>query len=166
MVADLIERMDRWLAANRSEYYAQLQRGVSDNTLDDFENRFGLKMPEAFRLLYQWRNGQRADRFDSFQDNRMFASLEDIVETKEMLDAMIGADFDDPTWWRRGWVPFLANGAGDHLCVDLTAENGGRPGQIITFWHDWEDRSVKYDSFAAWLEALVESMEDGTLELA
>ena len=83
-----------------------------------------------------------------------------------MLDGMIGYDFDDPKWWRRGWIPFLANGGGDHLCVDLTAEDGGKPGQLIAFWHDDETRDVEFPSLAAWLRDLVESMENGTLELA
>ncbi|MEZ6035584.1 MAG: SMI1/KNR4 family protein [Planctomycetaceae bacterium] len=96
----------------------------------------------------------------------MFASLNDVSETKDMLDGMIGYDFEDPKWWRRGWVPFLANGSGDHLCVDLAAEDGGNPGQLIAFWHDDEERDIEYPSLADWLRELVESMENGTLELA
>jgi uncharacterized protein (TIGR02996 family) len=162
----LLARMDRWLAANRPDYYACLQPGVSARALNEFEERFGLTLPRSFRGLYRWRNGQPRDCFESLQDNRMFSSLEDIAETKEMLDGMIGNDFEDPEWWRRSWVPFLANGGGDHLCLDLAAEDGGEPGQLIAFWHDWEDRSVKYESLDDWLHALVESMEDGTSELA
>ena len=78
---------------------------------------------------------------------------------------MIGFDFEDPKWWRRGWVPFLSNG-GDHLCLDLIAEDGGSPGQILTFYHDWENRAVEYPNLQAWLTELVESMENGTLELS
>ena len=59
----------------------------------------------------------------------------------------------------RSWIPFLANGGGDHLCVDLSAEDGGVPGQLIAFWHDWEKHSVAFPSMKAWLTDLVESME-------
>lgn len=166
MVATLIERADRWLAMNRPDYYARLQPGATDAVLDAFESHFSLRLPEAFRLFYKWRNGQDAHCNASFEDNRMFSSLEEIAETKDLLDGMIGYDFDDPRWWRRGWVPFLSNGSGDHLCLDLTAEDGGMAGQLRPFWHDWEDRSVKYASFEEWLRELVESMEQGTLELA
>jgi hypothetical protein len=58
MVEDLIARMDRWLAANRADYYAELRPGVSDQALDAFEARFGMG-----------RNGQRAMHFESFQNN-------------------------------------------------------------------------------------------------
>jgi cell wall assembly regulator SMI1 len=166
MVPSLIGRMDRWLAANRPDYHARLQPGLPDAALDAFEARFSLALPEAFRLFYRWRNGQEPACEASFQGNRRFSPLEEIAATKDLLDGMIGSDFDDPRWWRRGWVPFLGNGGGDHLCLDLGPEAGGPPGRVIAFWHDWEDRSVRSPSFETWLLDLVASMEDGRLELS
>jgi cell wall assembly regulator SMI1 len=96
----------------------------------------------------------------------MFQSLEDIADTKDICDGMIGLDFDDPKWWRRGWIPFLANGGGDHLCLDLAAEDGGVPGQLIEFWHEDADRPVTYPDLDTWLAELTASMEGGTLKLA
>lgn len=162
----LIDRMDAWLAENRAGYHAALQPGVSDAQLDAFEAKFSLKLPEALRALYRWRNGQPNSSFDSFQDNRMLSSLEDIADTKEMLDDMIGSDFEDPATWRRGWVPFLSNGGGSYLCVDVDAQGGGQPGQLIAFWKADEDRPVEQASVQAWLADLVASMEAGTLELS
>jgi cell wall assembly regulator SMI1 len=166
MMSSSIERVDRWLAANRPDYYARLRPGATDAALDAFEARFSLRLPGPFRAFYRWRDGQESDCTASFQNNRVFMSLGEAAESKELLDGMIGADFEDPRWWRRGWVPFLANGGGDHLCLDVTAEDGGEPGQLIAFWHDWESRSVKYPNFEAWLGQLADSMEAGDLELA
>jgi hypothetical protein len=45
------------------------------------------------------------------------------------------------------------------------ARDFGKPMQLIVFWHDWEDRSVKYESIEAWLGDLVRSMDEGTLAL-
>ena len=162
----LLQRLDRSLAANRPDYYSRLRPGVSDAALDAFETRFSLRLPEAFRLFHKWRDGQEPNDFESIQDNRMFSCLQEIAETKDLLDGMIGYDFDDPRWWRRGWIPFLSNRGGDHLCLDVTAEDGGTPGQLVAFWHDWEDRSVEYASFEHWLRGLVDSMEQDRLELA
>lgn len=161
----LIQRLDRWLAANRPEYSARLRPGVTDARLDEFESRFALTLPDAFRQLYRWRNGYDMTRSESLVENLMFSSLEDIAGQKELLDGMIDTDFDDPRWWRRSWVPFLENGAGDHLCVDLVAEEGGTPGQVLMFYHDWERRPVRASSLEAWLTGLVESMENGTLKV-
>ena len=84
----------------------------------------------------------------------------------ELLDGMIGADFDDPTWWRRGWVPFTESFNGDHYCVDIEAEGGGTPCQVIDFWHDEPTRNVLAPSLADWFRGLVVTMEEGRLDLA
>ena len=165
MVEALILRMDRWLAANRPDYYALLQPGATEAELDAFEVRFSLKLPAAFRAMYRWRSGQDQGSSKPLQMNRTLSTLEEISRTKDELDSMIGYDFDDPKYWRRGWVPFLHNGAGSHLCLDMAAEDGGHPGQLIAFWKRDEDRPVEYPSMEAWLTELVGSMEDGSLEL-
>jgi cell wall assembly regulator SMI1 len=140
-----------------------LQAGATEKELDAFEAKFKLKLPPDFRELYRWRNGQGDSA--SLQQNRMFSPLEEIAGSKEILDSMIGTDFDDPKWWRQGWVPFLGNGDGDHLCLDLSAEDGGTPGQLRAFWHAENDRDIEYASLEAWLSELVESMENGSLEV-
>jgi cell wall assembly regulator SMI1 len=165
MVPELIARLDRWLAANRPEYYARLQPGVTDAQLDAFEDRFRVRLPVAFRLLFKWRNGQDDGCYDPLETYWMFSSLESVAGTKEMCDGMIGWDFDTPEWWRREWVPFLADYGGDHKVVDLLGIAGGRPGQVVTFIHDDSDRPVEFPSLEAWLTDLVEAMEGGTLEV-
>ena len=95
----------------------------------------------------------------------MFVPLEAVAETKEPLDGMIGFDFEDERWWRRGWIPFLSNGGGDHLCLDTDGEGGGKPGQLIAFWHDWEDRAVEWPTFDAWLGQLAIAAGDPNRDL-
>lgn len=166
VVEALIGRMDRWLVANRPDYYTHLRPGVSEAQLDAFEARFALTLPAAFRQLYRWRDGHDHHESESLVHNLMFSPLQDAAQSKELLDDLIGSDFEDPRWWRRSWVPFLENGAGDHLCVDLLAEDGGTAGQVLMFYHDWEHRPIRGPSLEAWLLALVEAMESGTLQLA
>jgi cell wall assembly regulator SMI1 len=165
MVEALIGRLDGWLAANRPDYYTCLLPGATDAELDAFEARFSLKLPPAFRQFYRWRNGQDGSCSASLWKNFMFAPLEAAAGSKQVCDDLIGSDFEDPRWWRRGWVPFLDNGGGDHLCMDLAAEDGGTPGKLLVFYHDWEHRPVKFHSLEAWLADLVESMEGGRYEV-
>ncbi len=160
-----IECVDRWLAVHRPAYYAALQPPVTNAALDAFEQRFSLQLPASFRDLYHWRNGQKPGNTESLYNNRMFMSLEDLSETKDMLDGMIGYDFEDPRYWRRGWVPFLHNGGGSYLCLDAAAEDGGTIGQLIAFWKTDADRPVEHASMNAWLMALANSMEAGALKL-
>ena len=165
MAEALIGRLDRWLAANRPDYYALLRPGATDAELDAVEAQFAVRLPATFRQLYRWRDGQDPMSFVPLQMNRTFMPLEDIARVKDMLDGMIGFDFDDPKYWRRGWVPFLHNGGGSYLCLDLVAEDGGQPGQLIGFWKRDEDRPVEFPSVEAWLADLVAAMEAGELEL-
>lgn len=160
----LIIQLDNWLSENRADYYSSLLPGATDEEFSSLEDQLSLSLPDDLRALYRWRNGQHPSEFASFQDNRMFLSLRQISETKDTLDGMIGYDFDDPKWWRRGWIPFLSNGGGDYLCVDVSAEDGGAPGQLIAFWHDDGDREVEFSSLTEWLGALVDSMGNGTVE--
>ena len=161
-----ITRIDRWLAAHRPDYYAQLRPGVEGAALDAFESQFSLQLPGAFRELYGWRNGQDPMSSDALVMNRSFMNLQDIADAKELLDEMIESDFDDPRYWRRGWVPFLHNGGGSYLCVDLGAEDGGTPGQLIGFWKADQDRPIEHPSVEAWLNNLADTMERGALKLA
>ncbi|MFO0803920.1 MAG: SMI1/KNR4 family protein [Gemmataceae bacterium] len=165
MVEDTIDRLDRWLATNRPAYYALLQPSATDAELDALEFKFSFKLPTAFRLLYRWRNGQDPMSSAPIQGNRSFCTLQEVADAKELRDDLIGSDFDDPKYWRRGWVPFLHNGAGSYLCLDLAAEDGGTSGQLIGFWRSEADRPIEYTSVEAWLFVLVESMEAGSLKL-
>src|SRR5262245_14700460 len=106
----LLGRMDHWLAVNRPDYYALLQPGATAAELDAFEEHFSLRLPVSFRALYRWRSGQDPGSSNPLQMNRTFSTLEEVRSTKAELDSMIGYDFDDPAYWRRGWVPFLHNG--------------------------------------------------------
>jgi cell wall assembly regulator SMI1 len=164
---DLISRADDWLNANRPDYYARLRPGVDEAALDAYQAKFGLALPTEFRELYCWRDGQDlgADA-KALVHNHMFMPLSDSASSKELLDGMIGADFDDPAWWRVGWVPFTLGFGGDHYCIDLETEDGVRRGQIIDFWHDDPTRNVRAPSLAAWFRDLVICMEQGRLELA
>ena len=151
--ANAIERLDRRLATERPDYYAKLRPGVAPSDLADFESRFDVQLPESFKSLYCWRDGRPDVVSEALYDNWMFRSLADVADTKRMLDEMIGSDFEDPRWWRRTWIPFLSNYGGDQLCLDLAGEDFGVPGQIITFWHDWEVRQAEHPSLQLWVQS-------------
>jgi len=164
-IPTLLVTIEAYLQSERPDYFARLMAGASSEQLAAFESRLGMTLPSAFHELYRWRNGQDPNCFEGLSGNQEFMGLGDILETKEMLDDMIGTDFDEPTWWRRGWVPFLSNGAGSYLCIDMQAEDDGAPGQLIEFWKADADRPITYPSLAQWLSRLAASMDDGTYEV-
>ena len=116
MIKEKLERIDSLFKEKRPEYYSYLQDEVSDDKIVELEKILPGKLPPEFIELYKWKNGQDPRKFHSFYENRMFMPIEEIIEIKELMDGMIGYDFEDPKYWRKGWIPFLSNGGGSHLC--------------------------------------------------
>jgi cell wall assembly regulator SMI1 len=83
------------------------------------------------------------------------------VEWRIMKELTEAGEFEFEYWWRPGWIPFLANGGGDNLCLDLEGSFNGRVGQVLEFWHIDTDRTVLYPSLDNYLETVVSSLESG-----
>lgn len=158
----IIKRLDAWLELHRPVYHRQLNRPASAQTIARLEKHVGQPLPAAFKALLQWKNGQRLDCYEALQFNRSFMSVADILEARSDLNALLDAgDFERANWWSKQWVPFLDNGGGDLLVIDLEGSFGGKPGQILEFWHDETWRTIVHASFEAWLGAFVASLEAG-----
>lgn len=90
-----------------------------------------------------------------------FLSLDDAIEEHAMMTGLLRrGDLGDrpPTWWSERWLPFLSNGAGDLLCLDLTPEHGGRN---IWFLHDDATRKILFHDMGAFIEAYAEALSAG-----
>lgn len=168
--AELVARLDAWLRANRGGYHRTLRPGASDGEIARLAARIGETLPPALVALYQWRDGQDDDCEIGFEFNRMFLPLEAVHVALDDLAAEHGAhaarsESARPRW-RPRWLPWLGNGAGDYLMVDLEgafADAGGVPGQVLQYWGDWQDRMILFPSVEAWLATLVTALEDGQL---
>lgn len=153
----LLGRLERWLAEHRPDFLAELEPGASDEELAALEREAGVSLPSLYAMLLRWRDG---GSLDSLWGNFY------LLSTRQVLDAMDldPAEFDEPLWWHRGWIPFLDNGGGNYLCIDSAGCFGGQAGQLVEFWHDDDDRAVAFPSFEAWLSTLVEGLELGLFE--
>ena len=155
-----LEAIGRWLTPHRPGYASTLRSPASDESIEALKSAVDARLPDDFVLLYRWHDGQDPHSFDSLVDNWMFMPVADVIETKAMLDGMIGYDFDDPETWRRGWVPFMSNGGGSYLCLDLEARRGV-PGQLIAFWKGDADRPITHPSVRVWADEMLEAMRNG-----
>jgi cell wall assembly regulator SMI1 len=163
-MSDLIERLDRWLAENRPDYYSGLQPGISEEEVVALEAKLGVALPTGLRNLLKWHNGQAPKNYDSIYHNYSLIDAEEIAGIRESNNELLAAgDFDQPNWWDPQWIPFLGNGGGDNYCVDLAGSFGGTKGQIIVWNHDYEARPVEHVDFEHWLQTLVEALERGYL---
>jgi cell wall assembly regulator SMI1 len=164
-VDELLGRLDRWLAAHRADYYARLQPGATAQQVAEAERALGFTFPRSLAALYRWRDGQASNHFASFQHNRSLLSLRDMVDANRANTELLElGTFERPNWWNKAWIPFLESAGGDLLVVDLEGTFTGNRGQVLMFNHDWEDRSIVFPSFDAWLAAFVVSLEAGMWE--
>lgn len=161
----MLERLDKWLATNRVEYYQKLASGATETDLDELAELLDNSLPEGLRSLLQWRNGQDTRNFESIYYNYSLMGSEDIAEVVEMNNSMLAhGEFNQANWWNTQWIPFLQNGAGDYYCIDLAGSFGGTKGQVLEYNHDYEGRNIQHPDFAAWLQTLVEGCEQHLLE--
>lgn len=156
--AHLLQRLDELLRRHRPDYYATLNPPATAAELAAFEQEFDLTLPSELRQWFAWHDGQQG--FDSFFQNNCLQSLDGAAESMRINRELLADGDFVPNWWRPGWVPFLENGGGDHVCVDLEGTFTGQAGQIMEHWHDGEARTVLFPDLGSWLAAVVRGYEE------
>jgi cell wall assembly regulator SMI1 len=127
-----------------------------------FERELGYNLPAGLRALYRWHDGQDPECPGAFQNDKKLMALEDVRAARLALRQLRDAgEFPEANWWSDAWLPFLDNGHGDHLCVDLDGMFSGIPGQVVLFYHDWDCRNIDAPSLEKWLEPFVIGVEQG-----
>ncbi len=169
-IAESWKRIEQWLEENYQGGPSFMADGASDDALAAAEEEMGLTFPEGFKQWLRLHDGQQ--KSVGVIGGWRFLSLSEVVSCwrflTEHLDAGEYEDFEAEgdgkvraDGWNRAWIPFLAGPAGDHYCVDLQPDARGREGQVLIWWHDWEDRSVQAASFEDWLAAQAEKFASG-----
>jgi cell wall assembly regulator SMI1 len=156
--------LDIWLARNRPDYYAKLKPGLTDEDLTALENALNVTLPEEFRALYRWRNGQSTEDYEALSFRMTLLPADEILSAWETVtELQKDGMFETESHWNVRWVPFLASDSGDLFCVDTGGVFGGPVGQVIEFWHDDYRRWMSASSLRKWLEVLVTAFETGLI---
>ena len=155
--ASLLTRFETLLRQRRPAYYATLNPPAPAAELAAFEAEFQLTLPAELRLWFSWHDGQEG--FERFCQNNCLQSLSGAAETMRINRELLAAGDFVPNWWQPGWVPFLENGGGDHVCVDLQGTFTGHAEQVLEHWHDWEPRTILFPDLTSWLQAVVQAYE-------
>ncbi|WP_315120289.1 SMI1/KNR4 family protein [uncultured Clostridium sp.] len=154
-----LDILDNYLRAKRPDFYSMLNEPLKENQIKALEEKFNIILPKDLKELYQWKNGQRNDCYDSFVNNSMFIPLEEALNSGSELTSMIGYDFDIENWWNENWIPILHNGGGDYICYDIRGIFTGEQGQLIEFWHADNDRNIIAPNLKCFIEAINEFYE-------
>ena len=155
-----IDRLSQWLARERPE--------LSPSTLDGASDSRDEALPEALRSWWAWvdpvaRAAPAGDEGCFLRDWRLLDRETSAARQREWSRNLEGrAEFDG--WWRSAWVPIAERLDCDLLVVDFEGTFDA-PGSVVEVPHDAPFRYVRAESFDAWLEGLVRSLEAGEWEL-
>jgi cell wall assembly regulator SMI1 len=139
-----------------------LQPGASDEELRLLENTLGVTLPDEMKLFYKVFNGQVWEPgVKSFVRNLTLSPITEIIDNwcflQEEFDPDDDIEFESekelkPLLWNSKWIPIAENGGGDYLCIDTDPSESGVIGQVLYFWHDWGNRSVRARNIFEFIE--------------
>lgn len=146
---DRLDRLDRWIALHRSDLAARLAPGV------EIPPEVG-NLPEAARAWFRWHDGLRGEgpglvlgwRPLGWEESRAAAAL--AARDPYALEGD----------WHPGWLPFAASHTGNLLVLD-TEGALGEPDAVVEVVRGASTRVRHAPSLPVWLDALVETLEDG-----
>lgn len=161
------ERLESWLRTNDSETLAGLNPPATDGEIRDMERKLGYGLPAGYVECLKIHGGQKPMAKWLFGGDE-FLSIQNVVINWEVWrDLLEGGDLVDgkpkpdagvqSAWWSKSWIPFTANGRGDHLCLDMAPASSGRVGQVIKVFHDSPARKLVAQDFASWFAKFVDS---------
>lgn len=181
-------RIRSWLSTEYPELGDTLNYGILPADLAQIELQFGFALPQVVRESYLVCDGQEAESAAGCSEGLFFGltllPLEDVFEEwrfwREVdTDPTTGANerlkeimLSIPTGWvrkeysQKGWIPLIADRAGNYIGVDLNPAESGISGQVIVFGRDFDTKVVLWrgdgsTGWAKWLAAFAEELESG-----
>ncbi|KAI0362341.1 hypothetical protein OH77DRAFT_1416588 [Trametes cingulata] len=181
-------RLRQWLEREYPELGDTLNYGILPQDLAQIEMAFGFSLPAPVRESYLCVDGQEPESAAGCSEGLFFGltllPLEDVLEEWRFWrevddDPATGANpalrelmqSIPPGWVRReyscrGWIPLVADKAGNYLGIDMNPGEGGAVGQVIVFGRDFDTKVVMWrgDGPAGWakfLAGFVEDLESG-----
>ncbi|KAH9484083.1 KNR4/SMI1-like protein 2 [Psilocybe cubensis] len=181
-------RIRSWLNREYPELGDTLNYGILPQELAEIEMQFGFALPSVVRESYLCVDGQEAESAAGCSEGLFFGltllPLESVLEEWRFWrevdnDPSTGANDAlrqsmqsiPPDWIRReysqrGWIPLVADKAGNYLGIDLNPAEQGQVGQVIVFGRDFDTKVVLWNGdgltgWAKWLAAFAEELESG-----
>ena len=170
-------RIEGWLRQHAPDALGVLYPPAPPETIRAFETAVGAALPDDYRESLAIHDGEQGSPV-LFSPWALTATEWAVRSWRTMRSVERELARDLPrrvpvvvvgpvaaVWWSESWIPFASNGAGYDLCLDLDPAPGGRRGQVIEFRHDISKRIVRAPSFADWLRANADDLENGRYEI-
>lgn len=170
----LWERLEHWLEKHAPEVLSDLNPGATEEEIQELEQAIQYILPEDFKESLRIHNGQAGESLWLIGGWELLSAKRILDEWKvwkglynegTFRDWKVeAADEVEQVWWKPSWIPVTYNGCGDHHCMDVETGSAGRMGQIITMWHDDEERRVLAGNYGEWFAYLVNEIEQNDAE--
>ena len=156
--------------------------GATDEEIKNFEEKFGISLPEDVKELYRYKNGSKFFAlFPCIIGERDMAfnlmSLEQVEKSKgyfQNKDALL-TDFPDyftkediermkderikPYLFNKKWFPFAEYCDSCFLMLDFDPGKEGKEGQIICYIHDPDEVIYAAESLTELVDGIMEEIE-------
>ena len=168
---NIVQELSQWLSEHISDLVDTLQEGISESEINNFESQYNITLPEDFKAFYLLHNGQKSGDF-GLTDMGEILNLQGIEREwniwKKLREDSIFPDSSakcdngiQQTWYDKLWIPFTADGNGNHYCLDLNPTEEGTFGQVISLWTDYGNRNIIAPSFQAFMEQYLADLKAG-----
>lgn len=179
-IAPVLARLDAWYGANLAADKYVFNPPSNDADLDAFQQLVGLKMPNSYRQLYKWHDGENDDRWGHIYGLPLLSLKHAAADWKSWASTLAGFAGNryaipggawpkgavDPAYINPRWVPLTNDGSGNHVGLDFDPWPGGRIGQVILFGRDEDVKVVLAESLGHFLDWVAKLLEGGNFRLS
>ena len=179
-IAPQLARLDAWYASHLPADRYVLNPPAWELQLRKLERQIGLKLPQQYRQLYKWHDGENDDRHGHFYGLPLLPLRQVRSEWEAWQATLVELGGDrykvrggawpknsvDPAYINSRWLPLTHDGSGNHIGLDFDPWPAGRVGQVILFGRDADTKVVIAESLGRFLAWIADLLEGGNFRLA
>lgn len=170
-----LARLDAWYSAHLSPARYRFNPPASEQDLDAFQALVRVSLPNAYRQLYLWHDGDEEERFGhiyglpllslreaAFQWNAWNGVFKEFTGNRyKVRGGAWPAGAVDSAYINPRWIPLTHDGSGNHIGLDFAPGPRGRVGQVILYGRDEDVKAVIAPSLASFLSWIADLLEAG-----
>jgi cell wall assembly regulator SMI1 len=174
-----LDSLEKWLSEYLPEVLDDLRPGASLEMVQQLESAIGVRLPDSFKNLYLWHDGQNMStrtgpwyglrflpvnriqkEYEMWQQVLRDSSEESLISLNAIMKST-PQQFVKREYANLKWIPFAYDNGGNYLGIDLDPDIQGTVGQVINFGRDEERKIAIADSLESYLDWMLQKLVDG-----
>ncbi len=162
-----------WLGKNEPAALKQFNRPASAKAIAAAEKALGRTLPDDYKRFLAMHNGQ--DTGGPMVESATLLRVQEIAARHKRLSKLEAGEDEESEYdtdnkvkgvfYSPGWIPIGCSPRGrDFLCLDFDPAKGGKPGQVILFVIDFNERFQVAPSFAELLTVFLKEAKAGEID--